>query len=117
MAEAIAKQMCKFSFHDKEKLTWDSYIFQFEQMCRVKEHLEAVRNFFYPNEVNTKTYEQVKEAFQSLYKPELTIFAARMEFNAAIHQDGEILTQWANRLRNLIRSCDYSNALDEQLRD
>ncbi|KAG8228289.1 hypothetical protein J437_LFUL006258 [Ladona fulva] len=41
----------------------------------------------------------------------------RMEFNAAIHQDGESFTQWANRLRNLIRSCDYGNALDEQLRD
>lgn len=138
----INKQMHRFSIHefDKGKSTWDAYIFQFEQMCRVKglggtgpnttmarrdlllayvgsEPLEAVRNYFYPDDPNIKSFEEVKLALQTLYKPALTIFAARMEFGAAMRQDGETFTQYANRLRNLSRSCDYGNALDEQLRD
>ena len=138
----ISKRMHRFSIHefDKGKSTWDAYIFQFEQTCRVKgltgegpnatnarrdlllayvgsEHLDAIRNYFYPDDINTKSFTAVKEAFQTLYRPALTIFAARMEFGAAVRLDGESFTQFANRLRNLSRSCDYGNSLDEQLRD
>ncbi|KAG8239253.1 hypothetical protein J437_LFUL010643 [Ladona fulva] len=90
MAEAIAKRLCKFSFHglDKENSTWDSYIFQFEQMCRVKglgdadiemanarrelllayvaaEHLEALRNFSQTSKRQKWEWTEVHEqAFQ-----------------------------------------------------
>lgn len=140
--DEISKRMLRFSINefDKAKTTWDAYIFQFEQMCRVKglsgngpinmearrdlllayvgsEHLEAIRNFIYPEDVNTKSYVDIKKDFQTLYKPTLTIFAARMEFGMAVRQEDESFTQFANRLRNLIRDCDYGNMIDEQLRD
>jgi len=143
--DTINERMLKFSSpaFDPAKTNWSAYISQFEQLCKVKglggtgatspnatnarrdlllayvgsEHLEAVSIYFYPDAPNTKTYDQLKTAFNDLYKPQQTVFAARIEFDGATRKKDESFTQFANRLRNISRNCDYGANQDERLRD
>src|SRR4051812_25069124 len=78
-------------FH-KSETSWDAYIDQFEMLCEAKgldgngntatearhtlllayvgtEPLGAVTNYFFPDSPRTKTYQQVKDAFQELFSP------------------------------------------------
>lgn len=139
---AIDRRMERFTCDpfDKDKTTWDAYSFQIDQMFRAKglsgdgpnataarrtlllayvgsEALAAVRHHFYPDDVNTKTYNEVKTALENMYKPSLTIFAARMAFEKASRSESETMVQFANRLRQLSAVCNYGNHLDERLRD
>lgn len=143
MANDTAIARIKERFHydafDSQKNDLDAYLFGFEKRCTAKgllddipgrlarkdlllayigiDPLKALRFHFTPRDPASKTYEDVKAALVKLYRPTITIFAARMQFCAATRKDGESVIMFANRLQELSIFCSYADALDERLRD
>jgi hypothetical protein len=141
-SSSIKTQRFTFENFDKNKASWDDYIFAFEQMCRARglyhgdhadyatarrqvllahvglEALKIVRNHFRPADVNDQTYDNVKAALQNFYKPKVTVFSARIDFMKRNRLDNETVGQYANALRELADAAEYGAAvIDFMLRD
>lgn len=101
----LQKKMERFSFDpfDRTKVSLEQYLDQFERRCEVKglggtcmtrreirkqlllayvgaESLGAVKNLLIPRQLDSCDYSDFLGALQALYKPEKTIFTARIDF-------------------------------------
>lgn len=79
--------------------------------------LTAARNYFYPQDLDTVKYEELKKGLKQMLKPLVTIFAARMTFEQLTRNEGETFLEFSTRLKEVSRHCDYAENLDERLRD
>ncbi|XP_018397158.1 PREDICTED: uncharacterized protein K02A2.6-like [Cyphomyrmex costatus] len=140
--ERVERKMEKFSFGEfnKDKQEMEEYLFQFERMCKVKglgseaviqtearknlllaymgaNTLVDIRNHFFPKNIDECSYKEIVEGLNTVYKPKEKLFAARIKFEQAVRLDEESFRNFATRLKDLNRHCQYANALDERLRD
>ncbi|XP_073970653.1 uncharacterized protein [Rhodnius prolixus] len=138
----LQKKMERFSFDpfDRTKVSLEKYLDQFERRCKVKglggtcmarreirkqlllayvgaENLGAVKNSLIPKQLDSCDYSDILGALQALYKPEKTIFTARIDFEQAVRSEEESLTAFLSRLKSLSADCKYGSSLDERLRD
>ncbi|XP_049875227.1 uncharacterized protein LOC126373213 [Pectinophora gossypiella] len=118
---------------------WSVYKGRFEQWCLANDITEAndtkgvkrraillsalnestyklVRDLCQPKDVTEQSYAAVTSLLDAHFQPKRCLIADRQHFYNAYQLPGEIVKDWAARLRNLSQFCKFKD-LDEMLRD
>lgn len=138
---SISRKMQNFSCQSyDESSNWEEYEDHFLLMCRVKGlgedseeaekarrdlllayvgpgPLKKVSNFLLPKKVHSASWDEVIEAFHSIYRPKKTIFSSRIEFEKCVRGQDESVASFLMRLKELASYCTYNNNFDERVRD
>jgi len=72
---------------------------------------------FYPKQVNTIGYTQLKECLGSFYTTNELVFANRRTFHTRFRHEGEPLRVYFKELRSIASICQFGKCLQEHLRD
>jgi hypothetical protein len=80
------------------------------------EAFKVVMDHFRPEEVGTRTYDQVKDVLHGYYSKNVCIMAGRVALTHRHRRDGETVTQFVNALRSMAGNCGFGASLAEHLR-
>ncbi|KAK9679892.1 Integrase zinc binding domain [Popillia japonica] len=75
------------------------------------------KNLVTPEEPKTKTFEEITSALRKYYKPKRLVIAERFKFMKRDQNVNESIASYAIELKNLAKTCEYDNFLEEALRD
>ena len=82
-----------------------------------KETHAKLKDVFRPEALTTKTYDQLLTALKTMYKRKVNLLVERKSFMLRYRKEGETLHEFARELRRLSADCQFSDKLDERLRD
>ena len=77
---------------------------------------KKLKTLVMPAKIETKTYEQLKTALTSHYKPKTKVIAERFKFYSRKQKTGETINDFVLALKLLADSCDFKD-VEEALRD
>ena len=141
MAEAVQEAMRRFRFDrfDNNIEEWDYYIQRFENELAVHglltgedsadarknlllskigpEAFKVVVDYFCPDPVGTKSYQQLKETLEKHYLKGVCFFAERVKFASRVRGNDEKIAQFLNSLKAIAGHCRFGDSLSERLRD
>ena len=60
-----------------------------------------------PAELTSKSFEELVKLAQEHYTPKPSVIISRFKFNTSFRQEGESITQFVTRLRDLASLCEY----------
>ena len=74
-------------------------------------------NLLHPKRIQDASYADIVAVLTTHYKPKVLILYERFQFNSRVQRPSESISDFLAALRNLARTCNYGNALDDLLRD
>lgn len=78
---------------------------------------ETISNACFPAKPAVKTFEQLCAIFKTQYSPLFSVHAERYKFYEAKQENGESITDWFSRVKQLALNCDFGDKLDHSLKD
>lgn len=78
---------------------------------------KTIKNAIYPGKPESKQFQELITVGDSQFKPLRSSFAERGRFYEAKQEEGESITDWANRVKSLAMSCEFDEHLANSLRD
>ena len=76
-----------------------------------------IRNLLSPAQPNSKSYAELVQLVRDHYQPKPSPIIMRFRFNSCTREQGESMSAFVARLRQLTEHCDYGSTLEEMLRD
>ena len=70
-----------------------------------------------PAKLSSKSFADLVKLAQDHYTPKPSVIMSRFKFNTSFRQEGESITQFVTRLRDLSSLCDYGDSSKELIRD
>ena len=70
-----------------------------------------------PAELTTKSFAELVQLAKEHYTPKPSIIMCRFKFNSAFREQGESISAFVTRLRDLATSCEYGESATELIRD
>ena len=70
-----------------------------------------------PAELTSKSFAELVELAKEHYTPKPSVIMCRFKFNTSFRQEGEPMTQFITRLRDLASHCEYGASSKELIRD
>ncbi|ETW98968.1 MAG: hypothetical protein ETSY2_41825 [Candidatus Entotheonella gemina] len=70
-----------------------------------------------PAELTTKSVADLVKLAQEHYNPRPSVIMRRFYFNTCVRQEGESITAYVTRLRDLASHCEYGDSAKELVRD
>lgn len=75
-------------------------------------------NAIAPKKIEDATYDEIMTALKGHFKPKTLVIFERFKYNSRVQGQGETIAEFVNGLKNLVRTCNYSSTvLNEMLRD
>ena len=81
------------------------------------EAFKVVVDYFCPDPVGTKSYQQLKETLEKHYLKGVCFFAERVKFASRVRGNDEKIAQFLNSLKAIAGHCRFGDSLSERLRD
>ena len=78
---------------------------------------KLIRNLTSPQPPTSKTYKEIVELVQTHYSPKPSMIVQRLKFNSCSRQQGESVSVFIARLRQLTEYCDFDHSLEAMLHD
>ena len=78
---------------------------------------KLIRTLVAPATLTDKSFNEIAELVQNHYQPRSSVIMRRFRFNTCIRHQGEGITAFMARLRDLASHCDYWEATAELIRD
>lgn len=76
---------------------------------------EVLRDMVSPDKPNSKSYDELKTALESYYGATRHWMAERRLFRSVQQKDGESVHEFAQRLKNASRHCNFTSTLQDNL--
>ena len=70
-----------------------------------------------PAELTSKSFSELVKLAQEHYNPKPSVIMRRYQFNTCVRQEGESVTAYVTRLRDLASHCEYGDSAKELIRD
>ena len=70
-----------------------------------------------PAELTSKSFSDLVKLVQEHYNPKPSVIMRRFLFNSCVRQEGESITAYVKRLRDLAYHCEYGDSAKELIRD
>ena len=70
-----------------------------------------------PAELTTKSFAELVQLAKEHYTPKPSVIMCRFKFNSAFREEGESISAFVTRLRDLATSCEYGKSATELIRD
>ena len=70
-----------------------------------------------PAELTAKSFAELVQLAKEHYTPKPSVIMCRFRFNTSVRQDGESITRFVTRLRDLASLCEYGDSVKELIRD
>ena len=70
-----------------------------------------------PAELTAKSFAELVQLAKEHYTPKPSVIMFRFRFNTSVRQDGESITRFVTRLRDLASLCEYGDSVKELIRD
>ena len=75
------------------------------------------KNLVSPKEVSNCTYEEIKDALKSHYKPKVILIYERFKFYSRSQKSGESIADFVAALKAFAHTCSFNTTLNDMLRD
>jgi len=82
-----------------------------------EEAVQKMREHCFPTPVTAKTYAQLVEILNTLYRPQFIAREERRKFSARARHSGESFADYAKALRALAVTCGFGQEYEERLTD
>ncbi|XP_065217466.1 uncharacterized protein K02A2.6-like [Planococcus citri] len=136
-ANNLAQRIANFKFQqfDPKQEGWRYYSQRFSLELTLQSIVEAtdkrnlllkcigptiyklVIDHFDPDDVLSKTYDDITKFLTDYYKPTTNYLSERVNFGMCVRSDKQTLTQFLEELRSKAVHCSFKSTLDERLRD
>lgn len=85
-------------------------------VCRPATH-QLIRNLVTPDKPSSHSFEELVDLVRNHYNPKLSAIVSRFKFSFCVRRQDETVATFVARLRQHMKYCNYSAALDEMLHD
>ena len=76
-----------------------------------------LRNLLAPEKLSSKSFQELVQTLKQHLQPKPLIIAERFKFNKRNQLSGETVSDYCAELRNLAKTCDFNQFLEDALRD
>lgn len=84
--------------------------------CRASTY-KLLKMLVAPAELTTKSFAELVQLAKEHYTPKPSVIMCRFKFNSAFREEGESISAFVTRLRDLATSCEYGESATELIHD